>query len=853
MQKHRLPEEVVTSTKSLWFAGLGAAALIAAGYAAWSQFAPQNDPLQAYRKKFAAKYRKLTERADQPAEAIAYFVNRRTGGWVRNASGRGADRKAMAMPLDTSQYLRARQHIRQMNRYSSGTGALLAPEANAPAGGTLGSWSPLGPNNQGGRTRKLLIHPTSPNIMYAAAVGGGVWKTTDSGANWLPLTDLAIPNIAVVSLAFDPNNPNKIYAGTGEGYFNADAIRGAGIFVTTDAGASWNQLSSTTSSDFWYVNDIVVSPRNTNRLYAATRSGVFKSINGGASWTPIATGPNGCGDLAIQMKRTVGFVFASCGMFTNTGDVKRILDSDAGATMAQIFTTTNMSRTVLAIAPSNESVIYALASNGASGSYNEGVLGVFRSTTNGNAGSWTTQMLNNGSTVDPVPLNNLLLTNPIFAYTACVGPSLRGLFNQGWYDAVLEVDPVDSNRVWAGGIDLFRSDDGGINFGVASYWWKDIGTPNYNHADNHGIAFHPNYDGVGNRIMYAVNDGGIFRTNNARANVGTTVANVCGTTVAGAVTWTEINNGYSTTQFYHGSTFPDGNSYLGGFQDNGTWRGSTASLNWTKLLGGDGGYTAVDEQPLAANNVLFAEFTGLSLQKSTNNGVTFLDAVTGITEAPGNFAFINPFHMNPGNKQHLWTGGFFLWRTTDQAANWTQASAITPGDASVSAIAASNLDSNKVVFGMEDGYIGFNTAALGGTGSTVWSNTRPRTVAVTSLAFDPSNSNNVWATYSTFSGVSVYRSTNSGATWVAVPGTGVNSLPQLPAFSVVVDPADSNRVYVGTDMGVFTTIDGGVNWYKEVTGFANVSTEWLDINTSGTRRLTAFTHGRGAWRTNLIP
>jgi len=840
------------SNKSLLLAGVGLAALIGGACVAWNQYGQKKDPLSAYRHKLADKHRKLVEKADQPAEAMAYFVNRRTGGWVQKAGGRGSDKKAIGIPLDTSQYIAALQHVRQMNRYSSATGTVLASEANAPAGGTLSSWTPLGPNNQGGRTRKLLIHPSSPNIMYAAAVGGGVWKTTDGGANWVPLTDLAIPNIAVVSLAFDPNNFNKIYAGTGEGYFNGDALRGAGIFVTTDGGATWNQLASTNVPNFQYVNDVVVSPRNPNRIYASTRTGVFKSINGGTSWTSIATGTNGCGDLAIQMKRAVGYVFAACGFFTATGDVKRVLDNDTATTMTQAFTTTNMSRTVLAIAPSNESIVYALASSGAAGAYADGVLGVFRSTANGNPGTWTTQMSNNGSTVDPVPLNNILLTNPVYAYNACVG-SDRGLFNQGWYDAVLEVDPADSNRVWAGGIDLFRSDDGGATFGVASYWWQNQGDPNYNHADNHGIAFHPNYDGVGNKTMYAVNDGGIFRTADARANVGTTVANVCGSVVAGAVTWTELNNGYSTTQFYHGSTHPDGSTFMGGLQDNGTWRGTTASTNWTNLLGGDGGYTAIDEKSPLSTTVLFGEYTALSIQRSTNNGLTFSDAVTGITESAGNFLFINPFHMNPGNKQHLWTGGFFIWRTTNQANSWTQASAITPGNFEVSAIASSNLDTNKVVFGMTDGYIGFNTAALTAGSATNWASTRPRTIAVTSLAFDPTNSNNAWATYATFGGVSVYKSINSGATWTSAPGTAPNTLPLVPAQTVIVDPTNSNRVYVGTDLGVFTTIDGGVNWYKEVSGFANVSVEWLDINTTGTRRLTAFTHGRGAWRTDLVP
>ncbi|MCU1236458.1 MAG: hypothetical protein JWP63_4425, partial [Candidatus Solibacter sp.] len=155
--------------------------------------------------------------------------------------------------------------------------------------------------------------------------------------------------------------------------------------------------------------------------------------------------------------------------------------------------------------------------------------------------------------------------------------------------------------------------------------------------------------------------------------------------------------------------------------------------------------------------------------------------------------------------------------------------------------------------GMSDGYILFNTAALSATSATSWANTRPRAVGVTSVAFDPNNSSVAWATFATFSGQSVYKSIDSGATWTVMPGSGSQVLPLAPALCVVVDPADSNRVYVATDIGVFTSIDGGLNWYKEITNFANVSTDWLAITTVGGRKLTAFTHGRGAWQTTIVP
>src|SRR5260370_18558749 len=157
------------------------------------------------------------------------------------------------------------QHSTRGDRMFASQDEMSIAEAQPLA---LGTWTQLGPGNVGGRTRALTINPTNPNIMYAAGVAGGVWKTTDAGASWAPLADL-LPNIAVSCLAMDPNNPNTIYAGTGEGYFNIDALRGAGIFKTTDAGNTWSVLDASADQlGFRYVNDIVVSPNDGNRVYA---------------------------------------------------------------------------------------------------------------------------------------------------------------------------------------------------------------------------------------------------------------------------------------------------------------------------------------------------------------------------------------------------------------------------------------------------------------------------------------------------------------------------------------------------------------------------------------------------------
>ena len=792
-------------------------------------------------------------RPDKPQEAVNWFVGKRTGPIITRGPGAGG----RPIGLDTALYRPALQAARQTPFYESRTGRVMAPgrtgmAISAAAGAALGAWQNMGPTNQGGRTRQLLIDPSNPSVMYAAAVGGGVWKSTNAGASWVPLTDLLLPNIAVASLAMDPRNPQVLYAGTGEGFFNFDAITGAGIFKTTDGGATWTALAATTpppgatQSDFSYVNQIVVSPRDSNRVYAATRNGVFRSTDGGTTWTLMINGTsvNGCTDLALQTRRTVGYLYAACGTFAQA-TIYRALDSATSALTA-VYTEAGMGRTSLAIAPSNENVIYALAAN----SSTNGMHAVLRSTTGGAAGSWTARVRSTA----PVKLNSLQLTNPVYAYAECVGPANAANYNQGWYDNVIAVDPTNSERVWTGGIDLMRSDDGGQNWGVAGYWWFNQGHPNYVHADQHVIRFHPGYNGTTNKQMYVANDGGVFRTNDAQANVGTTVNQVCGTPASGMVTWTELNTNYTTTQYYHGATYPDGNTFLGGMQDNGTWRGTTASPVGQKLLGGDGGYVSVDTlgDVDATNDVLFSGYTGLSLQKSVNGGTTFADAFSGIND--NGFAFIAPHQMNAGNRQVLYTGGWFIWRTNNQAGAWTQASTLTAGDGSISSVSSSPVDANRVLVGMSDGYIHSTATGLSNTSATNWPVTRPRTAFVSAIAHHPTNALVAYATFSTFSGVSVYKTSDGGASWVAMPGTGANVLPRVPATAVVVDPSDGQRVYVGTDIGVYTTVDGGANWYREVTTFGHVSVEALDISTVGdTKFLYAFTHGRGAWRVQINP
>ncbi|HMV82293.1 MAG TPA: BACON domain-containing carbohydrate-binding protein [Blastocatellia bacterium] len=790
---------------------------------------------------------------DKPREAAAYFNKKRLPVGQKE------------LPIE--EYFTAWRHAQTLPQFSTTLNRFLADEeskflrsnkegAEAKAAG----WTPLGPGNIGGRTRAILINPQDPNIMYSAGVSGGIWKSTNAGAAWTPVADL-IANITVSTMAFEPGNPSVIYAGTGEGVYgfeydgdlSSGDFRGAGIFKSADAGATWTRVTGTDTQDFYYVNKIVVSSNDKNRIYAATRSGVMRTLDGGATWTrthnPI--GPRGgtinagCLDLAIRTDKTMDVVFAACGNFEQATVYRNADAALATSTWDSVLTAAGMGRTALAIAPSNQDIIYAVSSSVENTAFNSSLFAVFRSTAGGASGSWTAQVRNTTNN----KLNRAILSLVPFAIaTDCGFDTEDGYLGQGWYDLTIAVDPVDSNRVWVGGIEFFRSDDGGVNWGLAGpgYDFATATGISLIHPDQHTIVFHPKYDGTANQTIYIGNDGGLFRSDNSRAATLTTPAAACKPSTVG-VKWTALNNNYGVTQFYHGTVSADGKTYVGGTQDNGTILGTDdkGANAWRIVNGGDGGFTAIDQ---SNPSILFGSFPGIAFRKSTDSGDTFGAATFGINDEG---LFVTPFVMDPSDSQRMWTGGYYLWRTPNGGSRWERGSALTAGEEYVSSIAIAPTDSNRVLIGMGDGYVLRNSSALTGTPTTTWADVRIRAGFVSSLAFDPNNKDIAYATFSNFGGSHVYRTADGGVNWTPIDRAGsANGLPNIPVHSIAIDPSNTMRLYVGTDIGVFVTSDGGQNWAAENTGFANVITEQLQIQiANGTTWLYAFTHGRGVWRT----
>jgi len=258
-------------------------------------------------------------------------------------------------------------------------------------------------------------------------------------------------------------------------------------------------------------------------------------------------------------------------------------------------------------------------------------------------------------------------------------------------------------------------------------------------------------------------------------------------------------------------------------------------------------------------NNLYVESQDRALWRSTDGGIGFSSIMQGITEPVTDFLPITPYTMDPSLSTRLYVGGKALWRTTNGGQSWSQASNIIPPlNGSVSAIAISPSDPNRVVFGTSTGVVYQSANALSADKTTDWSASQPRPGFLSYLAFDPTNASIVYATYSQFltnsSQSHVYKSTDGGATWTGIDAGagGTTSLPDIPVFTIIVDPQNTSNLYLGTDIGVFVSIDGGATWARDDNPFADAVTETLALDRSaGQRTLFAFTHGRGVWKAAL--
>ena len=671
-------------------------------------------------------------------------------------------------------------------------------------------WTAVGPNTvsiniaSSGRLTAIAVHPTQPNIIFVGGAQGGVWRTTNGGANWTPVTDDQC-SLAMGSLAIDQVNPNIIYAGTGELHNSGDSYYGCGVLRSTDGGTTWQQLGAsvfdvtTPGAGFsggTYISKIVIDRTtsgtdNATTVFAATRIGLFKSTNSGVDWTLLSNGiPSGSGaifsDMVADTTRPGTFYAALGNSSTATGNAANGVykTTDGGANWVKQPSGpsgTSIGRINLAISQSNPDILFAAAEQYLG--TNDGQLAGIWKTSDGGA-NWAT--------------------------VAAQGASCN---SQCWYDQHIAVHPLGPDTVYYGGFLLYKSTNGGVNF---SQIQGNI------HVDQHAFAFDP----LDPRIIYAGNDGGIYKS------------------VNGGGSWTTLNTDIAIHQFYAGiSLHPtDPNKMMGGSQDNGT-NEYNGSLNWLAVIGGDGGATAIDH---ITGNTAWGETQwspgssnpGGPRRRDGSSGSAFTLKRNGInTDDRG--MFIPTLYMDPVNPRVLYFGTFRLYRTRDNGESWTALTDPSTGTGGViRAIAVARTDTNVIYISTNYGPGLIQVSPDGGTSWTA--GTYPSQRLVTDIAIDPTNASVAYATVSGFGAGHVWKTINRGASWIDIS----SNLPDVPANSIVIQPGI--EIDIGTDLGVFKSTNDGASW-TPFTGLPNVAVFDLAFNPQ-TQLLVAATHGRGAFK-----
>ncbi|MDQ3681727.1 MAG: T9SS type A sorting domain-containing protein [Bacteroidota bacterium] len=692
------------------------------------------------------------------------------------------------------------------------------------------SWTERGPNNVAGRSRvswfDLGDAANGYKKVWTGGVGGGLWSTPDitvATPVWTKINDF-FDNLAITAFAQDPTVTNTMYAGTGEGWFNADAIEGLGIWKSADAGVTWNRLLST--ANFAYVQDLIIDANG--HLYATLRNrpntthavGVQKSMDGGATWVQVLGSPVlGASVRGSDLElATNGDIYASIGHGSigrifrssfstnsvNTGNAGTWVDitPEPATNIIPASATDVYDRIELACAPNDANIVY----------------GVFE-------GNGTNDDVTHIKQYDA--LTNVWTSRTVPLYSDGVQPYTRA---QAWYDLIVTVDPLDANTLYIGGIDVYKSSNSGTNWTRVSDWRGSV-LP-YVHADIHEIKYVP---GSSTNLIIGC-DGGIFYTTTANTN---------------APVFLEQNDGYNITQFYAAANHPtNANYFLAGSQDNGTQQFTTAGLNNTKeVTGGDGGFCHIDQDE---PNIQITSYIRNNYFVSTDGGANFIRRYKN-----DNGSFINPTdYDNAANILYAGNtaGSFFRW--LDPATNRDTASVIVTnfGAAVVRHVAVSPQTANRVYFGLSNGSIvrvdNANTgSSISGTiirGATTGS-------TVSSIAIDPSNEDHMLVTYSNYGITSVFESNNAtqvSPSWTAVEG----NLPDMPIRWAMFDPRNNDWALVATELGVWSTdnLNGATtDWTPTNSGLANVRVDMLQYS-QATGVLSAATHGRGLF-TAAIP
>jgi len=678
------------------------------------------------------------------------------------------------------------------------------------------AWYSVGPTNINGRVTSISIDPNNNQQVFATTVGG-IWRSRDGGRRWQSVSDDFLASV-FASVAVNPGNGNEILAGGGDpNYAGAGGASGLGIWRSTSGGdpGSWSKVSPP-ELDFQVIYRLRFDPAAPNDVYAATSTGVYLGTHSGSSisWSRLAGFDAWTSDVVVDFSATPRKVYAGVrnasatfarGIWKYDGTSWQKRDSGIPSASGRTI--------ALALAASSPSTLYAKIEDGSNGR----LLGVYKTTTGGETpGGWAA--LAAGSVMD----------DSLFSATS----------GYSWYNSVLEVDPTNADVVYGGGLNIFRTTNGGTSWDNVS-GGADATFPQWVHADHHAVAFDP----ANSKIVFVGNDGGIFRSTD---------------TSAGVWNWNDISHGIVITEFYRITSQQAMATVLaGGSQDNGT-EITFGNRTWYQFGGCDGADVAIDGQDSVTvygncNGGLYEEVNpvpgtpggGSAVAPVFPAGVSWRPPIATDPTLPGRALSAA---QNAASKEII--------KTTD-ALNWSTASPALPAGASVTffAIAPSSA--------FQTYYVGI----AGGATPTIWRTTDAGTNwAMTAVglpnawpnagAVDWTDTARAFAGFSGGSGV--YMTTDGGANWSGIGGIGAGALPSTTVTGIVVDPNDPNSLYVSTWIGVFRgTITPGTPPTATWTPFDEGLSDGVDVNGIWVNRSTGIlsigTMGHGAYQRDIRP
>lgn len=700
--------------------------------------------------------------------------------WLNYWEGRTDEKGYLMSPRKQwEETVKVREQLKNNRASSKGTSTDVTWTFHGPE-------NPLAGNYGLGRINVIEFHPTDTNTYMIGSPGGGIWRTTDDGNNWIALNDF-LPVLGVSDIDYNPKNPNTIYICTGDR--DASDTYSMGVFKSTDGGATWD----TTGFQYGFTelqktNGLLVNPLDTNSLTLATSVGIYKSTDAGVTWQSRRSG---FFQQILRHPTDTAIMYATGYTSFGTNEVYR--SADGGFTWQSSIALPSTRRIEMAVTKANPAIVKLVVANTA-----YGLDGIYNSTDTGK----TFTKLFDDQNCD----SNILASSP-------KGDKCGG---QGWYDLTIQISPINENHVVVGGVNTWFSTDGGRNWTIANQWSNTITGVTIVHADKHAHKFHP----LQPSILYECNDGGIYKT----------LAPMSSTSI-----WQNLSEGLGITQFYRNAVADNAAYVLGGAQDNGTkmLTGGTSK----QMTGADGMDCHID--PSDSNTLYTSQQYG-ELRRSTDGGKTFTDIQNNIPGRPDG-AWITPFLIHPNASNILLAGYNKLYYSIDQGDNWTE---ISPDFISnMTRIAVTTLDDDYIYVlstAQSSSSMRYSTN-FGSNWTDLTTISQPQN-NVSDIMVDPYHKDSLWVTYRNYTGDKVAVVDIKNKTWVKF---NLN-LPEVPVNCITYD-AQNKVFYIGTDLGVYYREYDSTGWnYFNNGTMPNVEVFDLGINNT-TNTIWAATYGRGMW------